>query len=135
MKAILIDSKNHSLQYVELESDTVACFAQAIEEEHILPVPCDEAELQNHFLIVDDVPYLKLEDTVSGCFTIRGFSKDQPYYNKGLIVGPPANGRYTECKLPLELIADRIEYETEHNAKEHHRIIREQDLVKWNIKL
>jgi len=135
MNAILIDSKHRSIQYIDLENDTVECLGQAIDEEHILPVPCDEALLQKHFLITDEVPYLKEEQTVYGAFTVKGFDAKDYVYNKAIIVGPPTNGRFTDCTLPLEALSDRIQFETEHNAKEYHRIARTLDMSRWDIKL
>ena len=135
MKAILIDTKHRSVEFIELENDSVECLGHAIEEEHILPEACIDEALQNHFLITDEVTYLKEESSIYGAFSMEGFKKVEPFFNKALLVGPPANGRFTDCTLPLEMVAERVKFETEHNAREYHRIIRTQDAVKWDIRL
>ncbi len=134
MKAILIDSKNRNIQQVELESGALWRLQEVVEFEHIYPSPPDEEELQPNHLVIDYDPYIKFEDYVEGCFWFKGFEKYNPYYNKALLVGPPVDGEYTDCTMTLEEVADRVKFESLHNAKEFHRINREQDLIKYDIR-
>lgn len=134
MKAILIDSKNRSIQHVELPDGFLPTLSETVALEHIYPCPPDEEELNGNYLVVDYEPYIKFEDYVEGCFWFKGFEKYSPYYNKALVVGPPADGQYTDCQITLEQVADRVKFETLHNAKEFHRINREQDLIKYDIR-